>query len=111
MVQQVRVVQLELLDDRADLVHQRDQLARRGRAAVDAEPLLQAVQVRRAEQACTKPAGRERGRHHRRRRAFALGPRNVDHPQATCGSPSRLEQPPHPAQPQLGGDLGMPSHS
>ena len=106
MVKQVRIVQLELLDDDADLVHQLGQLARRGRSAVDAEALLQAVQMRRTVQSGTKPGGRERGRHHRGRRAFAFGPRNVNHSQSEVRITQAPQEPSHSTQPQLGRNPG-----
>ena len=107
-VAKVRVVDVEPLDHRADLVDQGDQLVRRGRAAVDAVAFLQPVQVGRAIEARTDPRGGQGCGHHRGRRALALGPGDVDHLQAEVRIAQSADQPPHPPEPEFGRDPRHP---
>ena len=100
------VVAFEPIDGLAHLVDQRDHLGRRRRLAVDRESLLQAMQVRRGVEPRPHARGRQRRGHHRGRRALALGARDVDDRQPGMRIAQPAEQPPHPAELQLGRDPG-----
>ena len=69
---------VHLLDDGPHAIDQRDQLVGRARLAVDGEPLLEPLQVRRAVDAHVVPGGVQNRGDQRRGGAFALGAGDVD---------------------------------
>jgi len=95
-------------DGGPDGVDQADQLGGGRLGAVDPEPLLQLVQVWRAEQAGHHARGRERRGEHRGGRALPLGPGDVDDPERFVGVAQAPEEPAHPAQAKLGRAPGHP---
>ncbi len=100
------VARVEGVHRRPDGFDQGDELVGGRLEAVDPEPLLEPVEVRRAEQAGLHARGRQRGGDHRRGRPLALGPGDVDDLERLVGVAQPSEEPAHPAEAKLGRPLG-----
>ena len=96
---------VERLDRRDQDVEDGDQCRRADGTAIDADALLERVHMGGHVPAGAVARCREDGGQHRDRRSLAFGPRDMHDGERVVRSVEACQQPPHPAEPEIGTGL------